>query len=53
MKIKVVYLLNYEIMKIKSQNLEKKQKKKDIFRTHLHFLMVQKELILLKVEYFQ
>ena len=31
MKIKVVYLLNYEIMKIKSQNLEKKLKKKDIF----------------------
>ena len=46
-----------EIMSFKSQlklqNLEKKQKKNIFLRTHIHFLMVEKEfLMLLTAEYF-
>ena len=40
--------------KIKLQNPEKKQQKKDIIIAYMHFLMVEKEfLMLLKTEYFQ
>ena len=46
-----------EIMSFKSQlklqNLEKKQKKNIFLRTHIHFLMVEKEfLMLLTAKYF-
>ena len=49
----LVKIMNFK-SKIKLQNPEKKQQKKDIIIAYMHFLMVEKEfLMLLKTEYFQ
>ena len=51
MKIKMIYQLNFN-SKIKPQNPEKKQKKKDIY-SYIHFSMVNKEFFMpLTAEYF-
>ena len=48
----LIEILNFE-KQIKRQNPEKKQKKKVFLKTYMHFLMVEKEfLMLLKAKYF-